>query len=285
MGRGVGDHLGRLRLHQPHRAARGARALAGEPPRPSPAAASAAHLRDQPALPRPGARALRRRRCAVPPHVDHRGGARSARAHGEPRRGRQPRGQRGGGAAHRDPPVRGLPGLRRALAGQVQQQDQRHHPAALAPQEQPGAGRADHRRRRRRLGHRPLRAREAGASRLRRRLRQPLARRQASEQASTGRHAPPPVRAARHADPDRPGFALRRAGQAHPRVQAAAPERAARHHALQPHQGQPAPRHGAAHGHLRRQGRARLRHRQAHHPADQRRRRRGRTTTPPCATG
>ena len=56
----------------------------------------------------------------------------------------------------------------------------------------------------------------------------------------------------------RPGHDLRLPGQAHPRVQAAAAERAAHRRALQPAAGEPGPRDGAAHLLLRRQGGARL---------------------------
>ena len=48
-------HRAHLRLHQPHAAARGAGALAGAAVRAPAAAAPADHLRDQPALPAPGA--------------------------------------------------------------------------------------------------------------------------------------------------------------------------------------------------------------------------------------
>ena len=62
-----------------------------------------------------------------------------------------------------------------------------------------------------------------------------------------------------------PGFALRLPGQTHPRVQAAAAQRLARYHAVQPHQGRPARQPPAAHHHLWRQGGARLFHGQADH--------------------
>ena len=73
----------------------------------------------------------------------------------------------------------------------------------------------------------------------------------------------------------RSGRAVRHPGQAHPRVQAPAPERAAHHHALPPAAPEPAAGHRAAQLRLRRQGRAGLPHGQAHHPADQRRGRGG----------
>ncbi len=43
----------------------------------------------------------------------------------------------------------------------------------------------------------------------------------------------------------RPGLDVRRSGQAHPRIQAPAPQCVAHHHALQPAQGEPRPRHRA----------------------------------------
>jgi starch phosphorylase len=64
-------------------------------------------------------------------------------------------------------------------------------------------------------------------------------------------------------------LAVRRAGQAHPRIQAPAAQRAARDHALQPHPRQSGRRLGAAHGDLRRQGGLGLSHGQADHQADQ----------------
>ena len=58
-------------------------------------------------------------------------------------------------------------------------------------------------------------------------------------------------------------------GEAAARVQAAAPQRPAHHHPLQPAQARPAGRHYAAHLYLRRQGGAGLFHGQAHHQAHQ----------------
>ena len=69
LGRGLGDHRSDARLHQPHAAARGAGALAGGAVRAAAAAAPADHLRDQPALPAPGADALAGRRRAAGAHV------------------------------------------------------------------------------------------------------------------------------------------------------------------------------------------------------------------------
>ena len=57
LGRGVGDHRRDLRLHQPHAAARGAGEVAAGAVRRVAAAPPRDHLRDQPPLPRRGARA------------------------------------------------------------------------------------------------------------------------------------------------------------------------------------------------------------------------------------
>ena len=65
----------------------------------------------------------------------------------------------------------------------------------------------------------------------------------------------------------RPDLAVRRAGQAHPRIQAPAAEPAARRRALQRDPRATPARDWAPHGHLRRQGGARLRHGQADHQA------------------
>ena len=62
---------------------------------------------------------------------------------------------------------------------------------------------------------------------------------------------------------------LRRPGQAAPRVQAPAAQRAAHHPHLPPAPGQSQPGHPSPHLYFRRQGRARLRRGQADHPAHQ----------------
>ena len=106
VGRGVGDHAKDARLHEPHAAARGAGEVAGRAARRAPAAPPRDHLRDQPPVRRRGSRTLPGRREPRRAHVDHRRGRRSGRAHGPPRGGRQPHGQRrrraAFPAAHRD---------------------------------------------------------------------------------------------------------------------------------------------------------------------------------------
>ena len=72
-----------------------------------------------------------------------------------------------------------------------------------------------------------------------------------------------------HRHRGRPALALRHPGQTAARIQAAAPERAVPDHALQPAQGGSRPPRDAAHRDLRRQGRARIPHRQADHQTDQ----------------
>ena len=64
--------------------------------------------------------------------LPHRGGRRADGPHGQPRRRGLPRGQRGGGAAHRAAQEASLPRVRRPLSRQIPEQDQRHHAAPLA---------------------------------------------------------------------------------------------------------------------------------------------------------
>ncbi len=95
-----------------------------------------------------------------------------------------------------------------------------------------------------------------------------VARREAREQAPARR-----AHRGAHRHHGRAGVALRRAGEAHPRIQAAAPRRAPHPHALPAAQARSAGRRARAHLHLRRQSRARLFHGQAHHQAHHRHRR------------
>ena len=100
--RGLGHLPADLRLHQPHAAARGAGEVAGRPVRPAAAAPPGDHLRDQPPLPG------RRCRAASPATSGQLArmsiieeGPDQAGAHGPPGDGRLALGQRRGGAAHR----------------------------------------------------------------------------------------------------------------------------------------------------------------------------------------
>ena len=93
---GVGDHAARVLLHEPHAAARGARDLAGRVLRAAAAAAPADHLPDQPRAARRGFRALPPGPRAAQAPVADRGELRPPGADGQPRRRRQPHGQRRG---------------------------------------------------------------------------------------------------------------------------------------------------------------------------------------------
>ena len=105
-------------------------------------------------------------------------------------------------------------------------------------------------------------------------FRQRMARHQTQQQGAPGQVHP--LGGRRRAEP---GLDVRRPGQAHPRVQAPAPQRPAHHRAVPPAQAEPRAVDSAAGLHLRRQGGARLLHGQADHQADQRRRRRRSTPT------
>ncbi len=132
-----------VRLHQPHADARGARELAGDAVRARAAAPPDDHLRDQPPLHAPGAARAGRATSSACAHVDHRRGRRrTAGAHGAPGDRRLAQHQRRGGAAHRADQARAAARLSRAVAGALQQQDQRRHAAPLAAVRQPAALRA-----------------------------------------------------------------------------------------------------------------------------------------------
>ena len=152
------------------------------------------------------------------------------------------------------------------VPGADQQQDQRHHAAALADAVQPRADRADRRHDRRRL---PRRHRAAARPREPRRgpgLPGRLRPRQAAEQGPAGQAGARPA-----GDPGRPERDVRHPGQAHPRVQAPAPEHHRDRGALRPDPLAPGAELGAAGQVLRRQGGADLSQRQADHKARQRR--------------
>ena len=118
-----------------------------------------------------------------------------------------------------------LRGLPRAVAGEVQQQDQRRHAAALAGARQSAArDDAHHAKRSARDGSR-ISSSCAGSSRS------PTTPPSASEWRAIKRANKREFAAfvtRPHRRRRRPGLDVRRAGQAHPRVQAPAPERAAR---------------------------------------------------------
>ena len=117
---------------------------------------------------------------------------------------------------------------------------------------------------RRRLDRDSRRAARARAARRRRRLPRGVARGQAREQGATSAA----LIAARTGVARRPGVAVRRAGEAHPRVQAPAPERAARRsRSTSASRREPQAGRCRARVDLRRQGRARLPHGEADHPA------------------
>ena len=234
LGRGLGDHGGHLRLHQPHPAARGAGDLAAGAVRRVAAAAPRDHLRDQPPLPRRGAREVPRRRRPAAAHVADRRGRRQERADGAPGHRRQPRGQRRRRAALRAAQGECAQGLLRAVAGAVHQRDQRRHAAAVPGAVQPGPAGADRRHDRRGLADRPGPARglepyaddAAFRGKWREVKRANKARLADYRAVDDGRRA-------------ESRLAVRHPGQAHPRVQAPAPQRAAHHHAVPPAQAGP----------------------------------------------
>ena len=125
------------------------------------------HLRDQPAVPR-RVRARAPATTAAPPHVDHRGGRREARPHGQPRDRRQPQRERRRRAAHRDPEERAFKTSTRCGRRSSTTRPTASRRAAGSCR-QPRARRARSPRRSGRLGDRPRRAPRARAARRRRR--------------------------------------------------------------------------------------------------------------------
>ena len=252
LGRGVGSGAALDRVHEPHAAARGARDLAAAAVRSACCrATSRSSTRSTGASSTRSARGSRattralRRMSLIGEDGDKHG------AHGAPRDGREPPRQRRRGAAlaaaARDRAAR----LRRAVARAVHQRDQRRHAAPVRRAREPAARRADHRGDRRRLAARPRSAARARAARRRRRVPGRLARGQAREQGRARDWLRARARPRR-----RSGVDVRRAVQAHPRVQAPAPEPAARDRAVGPHPPRRR-RRRAAHDRVRRQGRAR----------------------------
>ena len=131
VGRRVERDVQDLRLHQSHLAAGGSRALVIGGVRQGAAAASADHLRDQRAFSRGSAHALPGRRSAHLAAVADRRDGRALRAHGAPGLRGQPRHQRRRRIAFGTAEARRAEGLLRVVAGEIQQQDQRRHAAAL----------------------------------------------------------------------------------------------------------------------------------------------------------
>ena len=159
-----------------------------------------------------------------------------------------------------------LHGLRGAVAGEVLQQDQWRDAAALDGAGQSAARALHHAAHRRRVDPRSRPAAQARAAGRRSGLPRRVAPDQARQQGCARRDD----RAA-HRRAGRSGGHLRRAGQAHPRIQAPAPEHPARHRAVSPPEDRSQVHDGAARVRLRRQGGAGLPPGQAHHPADHRR--------------
>ena len=208
---------------------------------------------------------ISRRRGPRGAHEPDRGGAGQARPHGQPRhrrlaqhqrRGRDP--LRAAALDHGEGPGRDVP---RAL----QQQDQRRHAAALAAAGEPGA-RPHRSPRPSATAGSPTSASWRGSSRS------------PTTGASATRFARPSERPRRRfaewlrstsGQTVDPGQHLRLPDQAHPRIQAAAAQRAAHRRALQPAAGEPEPRDGPADVLLRGQGGARLPPGQADHQAHQ----------------
>ena len=197
---------------------------------------------------------------------------RPPRAHGRARLRRLAQDQRRLGAAHQSDETDGVPRSQHRLSRPHRQQDQRHHVPALADGVQSAADRASSARRsaKRRCidaealrGLRQVRRRflDAGADRAGAPRQQGHARR--SWSAETAQPAA------------RPRRDVRRADQAHPRIQAAVAQHPRDHRALQRDPRQSDDRFRAAREDLRRQGGGELHPGQAHHQARHRRRARG----------
>ena len=146
LGHGLGRHPEHLRLHQPHPAARGAGEMAGAARsasccrgtwRSSTRSTAASSTRSAPAIP---ATTAAWRGMSL---IDESGDA--VCAHGQPGQRRQPCRQRRGRAAHRAAQADRAARLLRAVAGEVQQHDQRRHAAPLPGPQQSAPGAAHHR--------------------------------------------------------------------------------------------------------------------------------------------
>ena len=140
----LGHHAADLRLHQPHAAAGSAGAMAARTVRQHAAAPPGDHLRDQRALPGRSAPEVSRRRGAHRAAVADRRARRALRAHGQPGLRRHACDQRRRRAALRAAEAGRVARLPRAVAGEVQQQDQRRDAATLADAGESAAGASDH---------------------------------------------------------------------------------------------------------------------------------------------
>ena len=213
--------------------------------------------------------------------LDHRRGLQPRGADGQPRLPRLAPGQRRLGPARRADEADGVPAAAPAVPRPDHRDHQRRHAAPLGARRQPRAREPDQRHAGHdALDHRSRAARGAGPARHGSRVPGALRRDQAGEQGAAGelrRQAP------RHRAADR--RALRRAHQAHPRVQAAAAQHPGGGGDLRRHAGPARPGFRAAGEDLRRQGGAVLHPGQADHQVHQRRRRRGEPRRPRCASG
>ncbi len=145
------------------------------------------HRGDRPALPLVRGGGGGQRRAA--PQDGHSRGRRTG-AHGPPGLRGQPFRQRRGGAAHTPPEGSHIRRPRSTVPRTDQQQDQRHHPATLAPPGQPGPRRPGHRSDRRWLDDAPRRVEEAGADGGRRDLPWEVGRTETRQQDRPGRATP-----------------------------------------------------------------------------------------------